>query len=155
MTDLRQRIEAAASGSLGESPNADVPRPKRFVRLTFIGQAGVRDPDHPCEGFTPGEPRGDCQTDGHYMCHECEHCQRCEACEQIEDRCECPDPYVNALARAIEAIAASAPDELPNTLLVPVEAFEPRKPSRPSPEDRPLARLVETEQMLTHRKQRF
>lgn len=34
-----------------------------------FGQAGVRDPDNPCDGFEPGEPGeegGDCYTDGHY-----------------------------------------------------------------------------------------
>lgn len=41
------------------------------------GVAGVRDVDHPCEAFRPGEtppgvvPR--CQGDGHYICQECEH----------------------------------------------------------------------------------
>lgn len=42
-------------------------------RTTF-GQAGVRDPDNPCEAFDPGEPSGDCSPDGHYMCQECRLC---------------------------------------------------------------------------------
>jgi len=41
------------------------------------GVAGVRDVDHPCEVFSPGEPRGvklpSCRGDGHYICQECEH----------------------------------------------------------------------------------
>jgi len=37
-----------------------------------LGQAGVRDPDHPCVEFEPGSPAGgDCMTDGHYLCAEC------------------------------------------------------------------------------------
>jgi len=33
-----------------------------------------RDPEHPCECFTPGEPGifGNCYGDGHYLCLECE-----------------------------------------------------------------------------------
>lgn len=36
-----------------------------------------RDPDLPCpsRAFDPGEPAGDCDTDGHYMCAECVHCR--------------------------------------------------------------------------------
>lgn len=64
----------------------------RLPRLRVIGSAGVRDPDFPCDGFSPGEPDGDCQTDGHYLCHECENAELCETCGQIDDRCEClPD----------------------------------------------------------------
>lgn len=39
------------------------------------GDRGVRDPEHPCSDFEPGAPseRGQCMTDGHYMCHECVH----------------------------------------------------------------------------------
>jgi hypothetical protein len=42
------------------------------------GIIGLRDIDHPCEGFddTPRDPddqSGDCSTDGHYMCIECKH----------------------------------------------------------------------------------
>ena len=36
-----------------------------------------RDPDFPCpsRAFEPGEPAGNCDTDGHYMCAECLHCR--------------------------------------------------------------------------------
>ena len=39
----------------------------------FVGKAGLRDPEAPCEMFEPGEPasRGGCDTDGHYLCDEC------------------------------------------------------------------------------------
>lgn len=37
------------------------------------GTPFVRDPDHPCYVFDPGEPAGDCMTDGHYICAECRH----------------------------------------------------------------------------------
>lgn len=42
-------------------------------RAGFIGTAGVRDPEHPCEVFD-GEGYdggGDCLSDGHYLCVEC------------------------------------------------------------------------------------
>lgn len=42
---------------------------------TYLGQRGVRDPDSPCELFD-GESyngRGDCHSDGHYLCTECSH----------------------------------------------------------------------------------
>ncbi len=47
----------------------------RFVndRSELIGEVGVRDPEYRCAGFD-GEGydgRGDCQSDGHYMCVEC------------------------------------------------------------------------------------
>lgn len=90
MLTTRQRIEAAERGSWGESPTADLPRSKVTVRLRLFGQAGVRDPETPCDCFVPGEPSGQCKTDGHYMCLECEHAEVCE-CGQIEARCECPD----------------------------------------------------------------
>lgn len=34
---------------------------------------GVRDFDFPCEGYAPDgyDGRGQCQSDGHYMCKEC------------------------------------------------------------------------------------
>jgi hypothetical protein len=61
-------------------------------RLPVFGQPGVRDPDAPCAEFDPGDPDGECRTDGHYMCRECSHAWLCEGCDQIEDRCECqPD----------------------------------------------------------------
>jgi hypothetical protein len=42
----------------------------------YVGQPGVRDPEHPCDVFTPGEPDGDCESDGHYVCSECRHLVR-------------------------------------------------------------------------------
>lgn len=41
----------------------------RFV----LGQAGVRDPDSPCESFTATayDGSGKCTSDGHYLCVEC------------------------------------------------------------------------------------
>ena len=35
------------------------------------GVAGIRDRDHPCELFSPGEPAGDCEGDGHCLCRGC------------------------------------------------------------------------------------
>lgn len=68
-------------------------------RTTF-GMLGVRDPDAPCEGFTPGDPgAGRCDTDGHYLCWDCEEMSRsavlhrkcsqrssctCELCTEVE-----------------------------------------------------------------------
>lgn len=59
-------------------PLAPMPSPDpRF------GQAGVRDPDAPCEAYDPTENAGylgltitakgdgDCNSDGHYLCHDC------------------------------------------------------------------------------------
>ena len=66
-----------------------------------LGMPGVRDPEAPCEAFSPVgvafqqvkeselTGHGDCETDGHYMCTECtlisvgalRHRQsRCDAC---------------------------------------------------------------------------
>lgn len=41
-------------------------------RTTF-GTVGVRDPDNQCEGFDGlgYSGRGNCMSDGHYMCKEC------------------------------------------------------------------------------------
>lgn len=51
--------------------------------VTTIGQAGVRDPEYPCEAFRPVgrafeqvteadiHAGNTCETDGHYMCTEC------------------------------------------------------------------------------------
>jgi len=42
-----------------------------------FGKPGIRDSDHPCSGFEPGDPgTGSCDTDGHYMCLECKHMSR-------------------------------------------------------------------------------
>lgn len=52
---------------------------------TYFGQAGVRDPDSPCELFAPvsgidwlgiritADGTGDCDSDGHYLCNGCMH----------------------------------------------------------------------------------
>lgn len=43
----------------------------------MCGDAGVRDPEYPCDAFDPlpdrvkPTGRGDCMGDGHYMCREC------------------------------------------------------------------------------------
>lgn len=37
------------------------------------GLDGVRDVDAPCVAFRNGTPRGECESDGHYICQECEH----------------------------------------------------------------------------------
>ena len=41
--------------------------------LDPVGTPGLRDRDAPCDGFEPGTPNGDCDTDGHYLCDECIH----------------------------------------------------------------------------------
>ena len=50
---------------------------------TSFGDAGVRDPDNPCDFFEPVDNHdwlgmevrapggGDCQSDGHYLCSRC------------------------------------------------------------------------------------
>lgn len=47
----------------------------RFVndRPPLIGTVGVRDPEYPCELFDGKgyDGRGDCDSDGHYLCVEC------------------------------------------------------------------------------------
>lgn len=54
---------------------------------TFFGQAGVRDPEHPCDAFdpvkgidwlglfitAPGDASATCMSDGHYLCKGCSH----------------------------------------------------------------------------------
>ncbi len=55
-----------------------------------LGARGVRDPDAPCTAFEPGEPAGDCQTDGHYLCDECVHrAARC-TCGGMYHTNDCP-----------------------------------------------------------------
>lgn len=42
-----------------------------------LGDAGVRDPAYPCDAYEPGEPgRGDCESDGHYLCYSDPGCRR-------------------------------------------------------------------------------
>jgi len=57
-----------------------------------FGAPGIRDPEAPCEAFAPGEPSGDCLTDGHYLCDECRERATCEGgCGRRPSQCECPD----------------------------------------------------------------
>lgn len=66
-------------------------------RRTF-GAPGVRDPNALCEAFEPGEPgpRGDCSTDGHYLCDECVHRKTCAGCGKRPSRCECRTDWPSA-----------------------------------------------------------
>jgi hypothetical protein len=45
-----------------------------------VGVPGNRDPDHPCDIYSPRPLRigdfADCQGDGHYLCQECCHLDR-------------------------------------------------------------------------------
>lgn len=47
----------------------------RFVngRPERVGEPGVRDPDYQCDGFDGlgYQGRGDCMSDGHYLCVDC------------------------------------------------------------------------------------
>lgn len=58
-----------------------------------FGMPGVRDPDHPCEAFDPGEPSlgGGCEGDSHYMCLECKHMIVCGGCRERRENCTCYD----------------------------------------------------------------
>ncbi len=71
----------------------------------IVGMPGVRDPEHPCDVFDPlpeGEHpdgRGDCLSDGHYMCRECRRlsarsetwptksCPECKALGRVHEGC--------------------------------------------------------------------
>jgi len=44
-----------------------------IIGMPQVGTPGIRDINHPCEVFAYGDPKGDCETDGHYMCKECRH----------------------------------------------------------------------------------
>lgn len=62
----------------------------------IMGMPGVRDPEYPCEGFSPGEPErhgwGACETDGHYMCDECTERASCDCgCGNRPSQCACLD----------------------------------------------------------------
>jgi len=50
-------------------------RLERFVngRPERVGEPGVRDPEYRCDGFDGlgYQGRGDCMSDGHYLCVEC------------------------------------------------------------------------------------
>ncbi len=43
---------------------------RRIAKLEDDHVEGL-DPKTPCEQYRPGSPRGNCETDGHYMCSEC------------------------------------------------------------------------------------
>ena len=44
------------------------------MAIGFLGDEGVRDPEHPCEFFSDkGDKDEDCDGDGHYLCLECIH----------------------------------------------------------------------------------
>jgi hypothetical protein len=59
---------------------------------TAFGQRGVRDPEYPCAEFLPGEPSGQCMSDGHYLCNECTwSVPLCATCGESWRLCEC-DP---------------------------------------------------------------
>ena len=61
-----------------------------------FGAAGVRDPDYPCSAFDPlddgvkPDGRGDCESDGHYLCRECSHLSAKSEHWPAEDCPECP-----------------------------------------------------------------
>lgn len=59
-------------------------------RVVF-GMPRVRDPDHPCDQFEPGDPSvtNSCQGDGHYMCLECGLMLVC-FCGNRHENCTCP-----------------------------------------------------------------
>lgn len=48
---------------------------RRFVNSEppLFGAVGVRDPEYPCAEFDGKnyDGRGDCKSDGHYLCKEC------------------------------------------------------------------------------------
>jgi hypothetical protein len=65
---------------------------------SLIGTPGVRDPEAPCEQFSPGRNAGLCETDGHYLCDECSECvPRCFNCKRVPRYCECNDDRLVAM----------------------------------------------------------
>lgn len=63
-----------------------------------VGQPGIRDPEHPCAHFVPGEPShiNECEGDSHYMCKECLHLLVCDICGERPIQCECSDEVVES-----------------------------------------------------------
>jgi len=63
-----------------------MPTARELVRSALGLDRPERDVDYPCPSrdFEPGEPRGDCDTDGHYMCRECVHASRRAIAERDE-----------------------------------------------------------------------
>jgi hypothetical protein len=58
--------DGMAEARVGTMPGSGIPLPHP------PGTPGVRDPDHPCDMFSPGKPtNGGCQGDGHYLCGKC------------------------------------------------------------------------------------
>lgn len=63
----------------------------RAIVRRMIGLSGLesheRDIDAPCPSrdFEPGDPDGDCETDGHYMCRECAHADPAVIAEREEE----------------------------------------------------------------------
>lgn len=51
-----------------------------------LGVKGIRSTEFPCEAYDPGEPSGDCHTDGHYLCIECKNLD--PKCDYAHDECE-------------------------------------------------------------------
>jgi hypothetical protein len=43
------------------------------------------DPANPCHAFEAGWPRGDCETDGHYLCRGCRNRNPAAAPDFFED----------------------------------------------------------------------
>jgi hypothetical protein len=76
-------------------------------RVAF-GQAGVRDPEHPCEMFAPvanpdwlglevrAPGNGTCDSDGHYLCGSCLHLSRGAKLDRL-DQPFCPNCRGDAL----------------------------------------------------------
>lgn len=54
-------------------------------RVAF-GDAGVRDPENPCESFEPVATK-DCAGDGHYMCRECARLRACQSGGHKHNNC--------------------------------------------------------------------
>lgn len=59
---------------------------RAMVRATIGVDKPERDVDFPCpvDSFLPGDPTGDCDTDGHYMCAECAHANPVSIAERHE-----------------------------------------------------------------------
>ena len=61
------------------------------------GAPGVRsiNPGENCTDFEPIFPkhsgRGDCDTDGHYLCDECAHRKTCPGCGLRPIHCDCKE----------------------------------------------------------------
>ena len=68
----------------------------------FVGEPGVRDPEHPCDAFAPvanpdwlgisvrAAGDGDCDSDGHYLCGSCVRLSRRGKLDRL-DQPFCPN----------------------------------------------------------------